>query len=206
MSEEIENASLVVPRSILTTYILNGVVGFAMLMAVLLSIQDIDAALKSPTNYPFMQILFTATNSVGGTIVMTAIIATMEICATTSSLAAASRQLWSFSRDQGVPGWGFISQVDSSISYTMAIYSFLETYWVKADVQWLATGRAAYFSSNICRRPHSPRIRPSFLDQFRLLHCFRRSGISRNRRALFFLLGSHHTPPLSPLYRWYPAV
>ena len=49
---------------------------------------------------------------------MAAIIAVMEICATTSSLAAASRQFWSFSRDHGVPGWKLFSQVNSSISHT----------------------------------------------------------------------------------------
>ncbi|KAL8823379.1 MAG: hypothetical protein Q9191_005907 [Dirinaria sp. TL-2023a] len=116
MSEEIENAPLVVPRSILTTYVLNGILGFAMLIAVLYSIGDVDAALASPTDYPFMQILFTATNSAGGAITMTAIIAVMEICATTSSLAAASRQFWSFSRDHGVPGWKFFSQVEQRTS------------------------------------------------------------------------------------------
>lgn len=118
MSEEIENAPLVVPRSILTTYILNGILGFAMLIAVLFSIEDLDAALASPTNYPFMQVFLTATNSAGGAITMTAIIAVMEICATTSSLAAASRQFWSFSRDHGVPGWTLFSQVNRSISHT----------------------------------------------------------------------------------------
>ena len=117
MSEEIENAPLVVPRSILTTYILNGAVGFAMLIASLFSIQDVDAALNSPTDYPFMQIFLTATGSTGGAITMSVIIAIMEICATTTSLAATSRQFWSFSRDRGVPAWKIFSQVISSLEY-----------------------------------------------------------------------------------------
>ena len=112
MSEEIENASLVVPKSILATYVLNGVLGFAMLVAVLFSVQDINAALSSPTNYPFMQIFLTATHSTGGATTMAAIITVMEISATTSSLAAASRQFWSFSRDHGVPGWRLFSKVN----------------------------------------------------------------------------------------------
>ena len=121
MSEEIENASLVVPRSILATYVLNGVLGFAMLIAVLFGIQDIDAALNSPTNYPFMQIFLTATHSTGGATTMAAIVTVMEICATTSSLAAASRQFWSFSRDHGVPGWKLFSKVSAcSICFLLA--------------------------------------------------------------------------------------
>lgn len=114
MSEKIEDASLVVPRSILTTYILNGIVDFPMLIAVLFSITDVNAALESPTQYPFMQIFLTATNSPGGATAMASIPTIMEICATTSSLAAASRQFWSFSRDHGVPGWRHFSKVNSS--------------------------------------------------------------------------------------------
>ncbi|KAI4153830.1 MAG: hypothetical protein LQ340_002071 [Diploschistes diacapsis] len=116
MSEEIENAPLVVPRSILTTYLLNGVLGFAMLVAVLFCTQDVNAALASPTGYPFIQIFQAATNSPGGTVVMVAIPVIMEICATTSSLASASRQFWSFSRDHGVPGWKLFSKVEKKTS------------------------------------------------------------------------------------------
>ena len=116
MSEEIENAPLVVPRSILTTYVLNGVLAFAMLVAVLFCTQDVDAAIASPTGYPFIQIFLTATNSQGGTVVLVAILAIMEICATTSSLASASRQFWAFSRDHGVPGWKLFTKVEQKTS------------------------------------------------------------------------------------------
>ena len=40
MSEEIENAALNVPRAILTTMILNGATGFAMVIAVLFCLGD----------------------------------------------------------------------------------------------------------------------------------------------------------------------
>lgn len=47
MSEEIENAALNVPRAILTTMILNGVTGFAMVLGVLFCLGDVDSVLVS---------------------------------------------------------------------------------------------------------------------------------------------------------------
>ena len=47
MSEEIENAALNVPRAIVTTMILNGSTGFAMVLAVLFCIGDIKSVLVS---------------------------------------------------------------------------------------------------------------------------------------------------------------
>ena len=47
MSEEIENAALNVPRAILTTMILNGATGFAMVLAVLFCLGDPENVLVS---------------------------------------------------------------------------------------------------------------------------------------------------------------
>ena len=111
MSEEIENASIIVPRAIMASYVVSGVTAFASLVAVLFCTNDIDAALKSPTGYPFMEILLSATGSTAGTIILLAIITVMDVVASVSCMASASRQLWSFSRDRGVPGWKLISRV-----------------------------------------------------------------------------------------------
>ena len=45
MSEEIENAAMNVPRAIFTTMVLNGVTGFAMVLAVLFCLGDIDSVI-----------------------------------------------------------------------------------------------------------------------------------------------------------------
>ena len=111
MSEEIENASIVVPRAILTTYLINGVSAFAMLVTILFCTNDIQGALDSATGYPFIEILLSATNSPAGTTVLVGILAVLDIVASVSCIASASRQLWSFSRDRGVPGWQLISKV-----------------------------------------------------------------------------------------------
>ena len=111
MSEEIKNASVVVPRSIMLSMFLNGATGFGMIIATLYCMGNIDDALNSPTDYPFMEIFAQATGSVGGASVLAAIIAIMQISGTVGSLASASRMLWSFSRDRAVPGWSFFQHV-----------------------------------------------------------------------------------------------
>ncbi|KAE8344050.1 hypothetical protein BDV24DRAFT_24189 [Aspergillus arachidicola] len=111
MSEEITNAAVAVPRSIMLSVLINGTLGFSMLIAMLFCLGDIEAALVSPTGYPFMAIFLQATHSVAGTATMGSIITTMGICTSVGMLASTSRQFWSFARDRGIPGWRLWSRV-----------------------------------------------------------------------------------------------
>lgn len=112
MCEEIKNASTIVPWSLMTSIALNGALGFAMLFAILFCIGDIHNALDSPTGFPFIEIFTQATRSVHGATAMTALVLSLMIFATIAVLAAASRQMWAFARDRGVPGSRFIGRVE----------------------------------------------------------------------------------------------
>jgi amino acid transporter len=111
MAEEISNASVYVPWSLMLTVLINGSFGFAMLLALLFCFGDIDRALNDPTGLPFIGIFLQATASIPGTAVMASIIIVMCFCTSVGMLASASRQFWSFSRDRGIPGWRLWSQV-----------------------------------------------------------------------------------------------
>lgn len=111
MSEEIRNASTIVPYSLITSLMLNGILGLGMLIAVLFCLGDVEAALDSPTKYPFMEIFFQATGSLPGSTAMIAIITVLQICAAIACLAGSSRMTWSFARDHGLPGWRYLSKV-----------------------------------------------------------------------------------------------
>ena len=111
MSEEIHNASLVIPRSIMATLFLNGLLGFGMLLATLFSLNDVKAAIESPTGYPFMEILVRSTGSIPGAALMAALVTTMQWCANIGILASASRMCWSFARDHGLPGSRYLQYV-----------------------------------------------------------------------------------------------
>lgn len=121
MSEEITNAAIAVPTSIMLSVLINGSLGFGMLIAMLFCSGDLGSALESPTGYPFMAIFKQATGSTAGTAVMGSIITTMGATTSVGMLASTSRQFWSFSRDRGIPGWRLWSQVSCSSSILSTI-------------------------------------------------------------------------------------
>ncbi|KAI1403912.1 amino acid transporter [Hypoxylon fuscum] len=110
MSEEIENAAMNVPRAIFTTVMLNGSMGWAMVLAVLFCLGDIESVLNSPTGFPFIQVFYNGTGKAGAT-VMTVIIILVIWCAVIGFAATASRMIWSFARDHGLPFHRFIRKV-----------------------------------------------------------------------------------------------
>ena len=111
MCEEIKNASTIVPRSIMMSVAINGTLGFTMMIAIFYCIGDVNAALNTATDYPFMEIFVQATDSVAAAAILASLITIMQMCAVVANLASASRMHWSFCRDRAVPGWMFFSKV-----------------------------------------------------------------------------------------------
>ena len=112
MSEEIQNAAVVVPRSMLVSIILNGILGLGMLIAVLFSLGDIETILETPPlTYPYMPIFLQATKSLGGSTAMISLCIVLAACATIAFVATSSRMYWSFARDRALPFSRYISRV-----------------------------------------------------------------------------------------------
>ena len=117
MSEEIKNAPIVVPNSIMLSVFLNGAIGFGMILVTLFSMgNEITYILNSSTAYPFLDIFGHATGSTGAALTLGSIITIMQISATVGALASSSRILWSFARDRAIPGWRFFQKVDRRTS------------------------------------------------------------------------------------------
>ncbi|KAI9660069.1 MAG: hypothetical protein M1821_001421 [Bathelium mastoideum] len=112
MSEEIRGASRNVARSMVLSVLINGVLAFGMLLAVLFCAGDIDAAAQDTDGYPFIAILAQGVRSAMGATVMTSIVIVLSLCAAIGSLAAASRMLWAFARDAGLPWHRLLSHVN----------------------------------------------------------------------------------------------
>lgn len=69
-AEEIENAAIIIPRSMCASVIINGFLGLGMLIAVLFCLGNLENALTTPTGFPFIEIFRQATNSTSGGTVM----------------------------------------------------------------------------------------------------------------------------------------
>ena len=123
MSEEIQNAALVVPRSIIISIFINGALGFAVLLVTLFSLNDVEKSLKTPTGYPYMQVFLDSTGSVAGATAMASIITIMAFSANVGILATASRMCWSFCRDRGLPGWRYLQHVRDLSSDPLEIHT-----------------------------------------------------------------------------------
>ena len=111
MAEEIQNAARVVPTAIMASIALNGLMGLGMCLTLLFVIGDIEAALKTPTGFPFIEIFYQGVGNLAGAAIMTSIIIALSLCATVGIVASTSRQLWAFSRDRAVPGWRYLQRV-----------------------------------------------------------------------------------------------
>ncbi|KAH6949125.1 amino acid/polyamine transporter I [Fusarium avenaceum] len=111
MCEEVKNPSVAVPRSIITSIVINGCMGLAIVIAMLYGATDIDEAIHSNTGYPSIEIIYQATGSIGGTASITSLIVVMSLSCLVGTIATTSRVFWSFARDHGLPFWPTLSQV-----------------------------------------------------------------------------------------------
>lgn len=90
---------------------LNGALGFVMLVTYCFCLGNVEDILGTKTGYPFIQVFYNVTNSLGGASAMTAILITLTVCGCISNVATASRQLFAFARDGGLPFSPFLAQV-----------------------------------------------------------------------------------------------
>ena len=123
MAEEIQSAALVVPRALLSTIIINGTLAFAMTIGLMFCLTDITAAFAAADTmfYPFLQIFQAAVKSTAGACAMAGIILAMAIASSVGVYASASRMLWSFSRDHGLPMSNYLVKVTIHPIFDMPI-------------------------------------------------------------------------------------
>ncbi|GAB7363675.1 hypothetical protein MBLNU230_g4245t1 [Neophaeotheca triangularis] len=112
LAEEVSNAALNIPRAILSAMLINGAVGFAMMITILYCLNDIEQVLNTPTGFPFIQIFSDSVRNTAGATVMAALVLALTWACATGITTTASRMAWSFARDRGVPFADFLMQVN----------------------------------------------------------------------------------------------
>lgn len=111
MSEEIRNASIVLPRATVWSIFINGAFGWIMMITFAFTCGNPLNIVDSTTGYPFIEAFYNATGSKTGASIMVAIMIINITSSVISTLATVSRQLWSFARDRGVPFASFVAHV-----------------------------------------------------------------------------------------------
>ena len=121
MSEEVREARTAVPKALMASVAINGVLGFGMLIGVLFCLGSIENALTPATGFTFMEVFQEATGTNAFATGLTALLLVLFIFCAVAVLGAASRVTWAFARDNGLPGSSWIKRVSYSRIYCTTI-------------------------------------------------------------------------------------
>jgi choline transport protein len=111
LAEEVSNAAVNIPKAIIGAMLINGAVGFAMMVTILYCLGDVDSVLNTRTEFPFIQIFFNSVGNIAGATVMAAVVLTLTWACAIGITTTASRMTWSFARDNGLPMSRLLSKV-----------------------------------------------------------------------------------------------
>ncbi|PGH26560.1 serine/threonine protein kinase [Polytolypa hystricis UAMH7299] len=103
IAEEIKDASKIVPWCMISTALINGGLGFIMLITFLFTLGDVNTVLEPETGFSFISGYMNATGSKSVTTGLACIILVLEVCSAIGILATCSRQTFAFGRDNALP-------------------------------------------------------------------------------------------------------
>ncbi|RMY42211.1 hypothetical protein D0866_00064 [Hortaea werneckii] len=129
MSEEVQDASLTMPRALNASFLFNNLFGLSIIITIAFTIRDIDNVLATPTGTTAVQWILNSTGSVGGTNVMITLVSITLFAAVIAEVAAASRQLSSSARERDAPGHRWVAHIThgSNIRLNAVMISFAVT-------------------------------------------------------------------------------
>ena len=135
MSEEVRNASTVIPRILVQTIAINGGLAFIFILVLLFCIGNVENALTTPTGFPIIEIFYQATGSVKAATAMQCSITIIGFASNIGVVASVSRLTWAFARDGGLPFPEFFAKVDPNyhvpfraiglVSFTVVLLSLI---------------------------------------------------------------------------------
>lgn len=113
MTEEIKNARKQAPRAIIMSVYIGFFTGFVWLIALCFCIGDLEATGSTPTGVPVIEIMFNSTGNIAATSALALMIAIVALVSANSLMAEASRAVYAFARDNGLPFSETLSKVSS---------------------------------------------------------------------------------------------
>lgn len=110
-----------------------------------LCVGNVEEVVATPTGYAFIQVFYNSTGSLAATNAMTAIVMIMATFSCITIMASASRQLFSFARDQGSPFSAWVSQVPKG--WDIPLNSIVISILVTVLLSLINIGSSAAFNS-----------------------------------------------------------
>ncbi|KAK7977843.1 amino acid transporter [Apiospora saccharicola] len=145
LSEEVRDASWVLPRSMVVTAAINYTVGFVMTVTVMMTVGDhASELLDSWTGQVYVQILLDVTQSRAGTSVSTALMAVLLLFCAVIGVTTSSRQLFAFARDNGLPCSRWLATVP--VGWDIPINAVVTTLIITALLSLIIIGSSIAFN------------------------------------------------------------
>lgn len=166
----------------ISTALINGTLGFIMLITYLYNMGDLTSVLQAPTGFAFISAFRNATGSDAATSGLASIILILEVCSAISILATASRQIFAFARDNALPFSKVFAYVNPRSQ--IPIYSVLATTLITMLLSLINIGSTAAFNAVA-----SLAIGSLFMTYLFAVGCFigariRSGGLPRGRFSL----------------------
>ena len=111
MCEEVQHPEREVPKAMVLSVVVAGIIGVVYLIPILFVMPDVDKLLAVSTGQPIGYLFMTATGSAGGGFGLLFLLIGMQMFGGIGSLTAASRCFYAFSRDGAVPGSSIWSKI-----------------------------------------------------------------------------------------------
>jgi amino acid transporter len=150
VSEETKDPSRNAPWGMVLAVVVSGVAGYALLLAVTLSIGSLDATLAADN--PFIFVLRSALGNVLGNALVAIAMAAMWFCGL-SSVTSNSRMLFAFARDGGLPASRQLAKVSPRFKspavaiWVSAAMALLIALWADAYSAMVALSTLALYAS-----------------------------------------------------------
>jgi amino acid transporter len=93
---------------------MNGLLAFTTVITIIFCLGDQEAVFSNLAQTPFITVFINSTGSETAAVLLTVPIILCFMSALISEVATASRQIWSFARDGGLPFASFLSTVGSN--------------------------------------------------------------------------------------------
>lgn len=101
MSEEVRRAKHAVPRSMVLTIAINGVMAFGIILVLLYTMGDPEEVMEAA--FPIIPICLNATGSYAAANAMVSALVILTYCVVAASVASVSRITWAWARDGALP-------------------------------------------------------------------------------------------------------
>ncbi|KAF4952636.1 hypothetical protein FSARC_12598 [Fusarium sarcochroum] len=115
MAEELPNPSRNVPLAMVSSVVINGLMGLVYCIVLLYATGPLETLLTSRTGFPFIDIYYEAAGSRAGASTMAAMPIFIAVVASLAGITSTSRTLWAFARDEATPFDKQLSKVDQKL-------------------------------------------------------------------------------------------